>query len=113
MRTLTEELNDKVALDRIIEKAVEPTIISISRKHSFGAQWLNRMLKKVLAEYEDEITIHTFYLEDPVKLMSLLGEGKSMITYFIKDKEIKSRLTGSVAKSLFDKKLSTIVVSSQ
>ncbi len=109
MKTSTKELNEKVALDAIIKKAIHPTIISIARKHSFGAQWLRRMLRKVQLKHEDRIVIHVFYLEDPVMIMSLLGEGKSMITYFIKDKEIKSRLTGSVSKTTFDQLLSTII----
>lgn len=109
MKTSIKELNDKKMLDQIIAHADKPTIICIARKYSFGAHWLGRILKKVVLKYEDQIIIHAYYLEEPAKIMSLLGEGNSLITYFIKDKEIKSRVTGSVAKSTFDRKLSTII----
>jgi len=67
------------------------------------------MLGKVKLEYEDRIAIHAFYVEDPAKIMALLGEGKSMITYFVKEQEIKSHLTGSVSKANFDTKLAMII----
>lgn len=109
MKTIIEESSKTIQLDTLIEQSTTPMIISVSRKHSFGARWSDRVLAVVKDKYKAGIIIHTFYLEDLVKVVSMLGEEKSMIIYFVKEKEIKASLTGSVAKSIFRKKLSLII----
>lgn len=109
METYNQNFFNKEVFDTLLEKAKSPTIISVSRNNSFGAHWLKRLLDSVKNKYQGEISIYTFYLEDPDKIMSLLGEGRSMITYFIKEKKINARLTGSVSKNKFYEKLSNIL----
>jgi len=109
MKIIEREISSKRILDTLIAQATIPMIISISRKHSFGAHWLKRMLEQIQLQYEDQIEIHAFYLEDPAKIMAILGEGKSMLAYFVKEKEIKSHITGSVSRATFNAKLEMII----
>lgn len=105
MKTFLNDLTSKSELDLLIQQAVKPTIISISRSNSFGAHWLNRILELVKNKYQERIIIHAFYLDQPDRVMSVLGERRTIITYFVKEQEIKDIITGSVAKAIFNKKL--------
>lgn len=109
METYNQIFFNKEVFDKLLEKATSPTIISVSRNNSFGAHWLKRLLNNIKSKYQDEIHIHTYYIEDPDRIMSILGEGRSMVTYFIKENKIKDRLTGSVSKKIFHEKLSNIL----
>ena len=109
MKIIEKEISSKKVLDTLIAQATVPMIISISRRHSFGAHWLQRILKKIQLGYGDQIEIHAFYLENPTKIMAILGEGRALVIYFVKENEIKSHLTGSVSKATFDAKLAMIL----
>lgn len=109
MKTISKNSSREIQLNTLVQQANTPMIISVSRKHSFGARWSDRVLASVKEKYQEAITIHTFYLEDSTKVFSMLGEERSMVLYFVKNKEIKASLSGSVAKSIFQKKLSSII----
>lgn len=109
METYNQDFFTKEIFDTLLKKAKSPTLISVSRNNSFGAHWLKRILEKVKNKYPSEINIYTFYVEDPDKIISVLGEDKSMITYFVKENKIQARLAGSVSKTIFYQKLSNIL----
>lgn len=99
------ELVNKSDIDTIIEQSIAPTIIGIARKHSFGARWINYILDSLENEYKNQFLIFIYHYENTNKVVSFLGEKKSLIMYLVKDKEIKSCIAGSVAKSIFREEL--------